>query len=337
MTHQYKSAKRNLINAETLRQFSKRHLWRWLAAAALEWGIIAATMWACSALHYWWVWVAGIVVIGTRQHGLAVLAHDGTHYLVANSKRCNDLLTNYLTTYPLMMTVEGYRAEHLPHHWYLETPADPSRVTIDHNPKDWTFPMSKGHLIRMLLFDLTGISQKSSAALLKYLWQIPGGIKYHILRVVLYQVAFLTAFTVTGHLWMYILLWIVPLFTVAVTCYHIRSMAEHSGFGSQENRYKRDTVDSLVATRTTKVGALWQFLLIPYHISYHIEHHLYPSVPVFQLRALHKMLSHHPEYAANAHVTRGYRNLFRELTGYRKSDPSDVLRSETAINTSPAR
>jgi fatty acid desaturase len=49
-------------------------------------------------------------------------------------------------------------------------------------------------------------------------------------------------------------------------------------------------------------------------MAYHIEHHLYPSVPVFRLRKLHHTLLQNPEYAARARVAHGYPALFRELT-----------------------
>jgi fatty acid desaturase len=336
MRPQYKTVKRNLIDRRMLHQFSGGNLWHWLAVVAFEWSIIGTTIWICNALHYWWVWGAGIFLIGTRQHALAVLMHEGAHFLVSRLSFWNDLLSNYLTAYPLMLTIEGYRSEHLRHHWYLETPSDPAKFSIEHQPEDWAFPMSKWYFLHMMLRDLTGISQKSSAALLRYLWDIPGGRRPHIIRVVLYHVGFFATFAFMGHPWIYVLLWVVPLFSVTVTCYHIRSIAEHSGLGRQGSRFNRDVIDPLTATRTTTMRLIPQFLLVPYNISYHIEHHLYPSVPVFRLHALHKLLRSNSEYASNAHITRGYLNLFRELTGTSKVKPSNALSSEAVSPNSVA-
>src|SRR4030095_8919868 len=237
--------------------------------------IIATTIWVCNAYGFWWLWVIGFFVVGTRQPALGGLAHDGSHHLVARSLFWNDLLSNLFSAYPLTFTVQGFRSMHLKHHWYLETPADPSKITIDHHPKEWTFPMSKWNFVGMFLRDLTGLSQKSSASLLGYLWEIPGGKAVHIIRLVALHGFFITLCAVTGHIWTYVFLWILPLFTVAMACYRVRSIAEHSGIGLQEDRYARTDVDSLVTTRTTVGSPILGFIFAPYHISYHIEHHLY--------------------------------------------------------------
>jgi len=59
-----------------------------------------------------------------------------------------------------------------------------------------------------------------------------------------------------------------------------------------------------------------RFLLAPYNMSFHIEHHLYPSVPVFRLRDLHDTLMRNPDYRMRARVTRSYRRLFNEELTY---------------------
>ncbi len=305
----------NLISKEELKAFASPSPGPWLKAVAIEWTIIAATIWACNTFSFWWVWIIGFFVIGTRQHALGVLAHDASHHLVAHSLSWNDRLGNFLSAYPLSFTVEGFRSTHLRHHWYLETPADPSKISIDYHPHEWTFPMAKWSFIGMIFRDLTGLSQKSSASLLGYLWKIPGGRRKHIIRMVALHLFFITLSAITGHIWTYIILWILPLFTVAVTCYRIRSIAEHSGIGLHEDRYRRDIVDSLMTTRTTLGNPILGFIFAPYNISYHIEHHLYPYVPVFRLNQLHRRLRENSIYKSKAHITRGYLQLFRELIG----------------------
>lgn len=329
MRSPYRQIKRDLVDRQEVRRLAGPRLWHWLGAIAVEWTIIGTTIWICIAFPYWWLWVAGAFVIGTRQHALGVLAHEGSHHLVARSLFWNDLLSNYLSAYPLTFTVEGFRSTHLKHHWYLETPADPSKITIDHHPKEWTFPMTRWGLFGMVLRDLTALSQRSSASLLKYLWEIPGGRTIHLIRLALLHGAFIALAITTGHLWVYVLLWLLPLFTVAIACYRIRSIAEHSAIGPQEGRYTRTTVDSLIATRTTISSPILQFIFAPYNISYHVEHHLYPNVSVFRLPELHKRLRQNPTYVTTAHVTGGYGQLFRELTGLGPQNKSNVT-PETA-------
>lgn len=315
MQTQYQRVRWNLIDAAALRPFHKSALWPWLGTVAFEWTLIGFLMWMCHAYPSWWMWVAGVFLIGTRQHALAVLAHDGTHHAVSNSRFWNDTLANYLTAYPLTLTIEGYRAAHLKHHWYLETPDDPSRVTIDLHPKEWTFPMSKWYLIGLILRGLVGLNSASSITLMKYLWDIPGGIRPHLTRLLLFHGVIIAICAATGHLMAYLILWLLPLYTVTVTLYRLRSIAEHLGMGRQEDRYDRNAIDQLRMTRTTTMGLLSKFFFLPYNVSYHIEHHLYPAVPTFRLRALHNVLKKNSAYNENAHITHGHWQLFQELTG----------------------
>lgn len=317
MRKQYDRLNWDLISDSDLYQFSNQNVWRWLAAVAFEWLMIAALFAVCLAYPQWWVWVIGALLIGTRQHGLAVLAHEGAHHLIVRSHFWNDVLANYLTTYPLTFTVQGYRTTHLKHHWYLETPEDPSKVSVDKHPEEWTFPMPTLNFIRMFLRDLTLLSQRAAISLMKYLWEIPEGRAPHVIRIAVMHAIAIALFAWTGHIWAYVLLWIVPLYTVTVACYRLRSVAEHSGIGPQSERYSRDVIDNLRTTRTTTGSGLSQYLLIPYNVSYHIEHHMFPSIPSFRLRDLHHKLLENPVYVTNAHITRGHRELFRELTGRR--------------------
>ena len=179
----------------------------------------------------------------------------------------------------------------------------------------------------MFARDLTGLSQKSSASLLGYLWEIPGGRRIHIVRLFALHGFFIALCAFTGHIWTYVFLWILPLFTVAMACYRVRSIAEHSGIGLQEERYARTDVDSLVTTRTTVGSPILGFIFAPYNISYHIEHHLYPYVPVFRLPQVHKQLQNNPIYNSKAHITRGYLQLFRELIRTNEQDSSTPVQS----------
>ncbi|HJQ38791.1 MAG TPA: fatty acid desaturase family protein [Thermoanaerobaculia bacterium] len=313
MSKAYVHVKWDVIDEHALRAFSSHNVWRWLIAVALEWFLIAAAIAVCLTWPRWWVWVLGALLIGTRQHGLSILAHEGAHHLVARSQIWNDLFTNYLTTYWLAFPVQGYRTTHLKHHWYLETPDDPTRVTLDRYPGEWTFPMSTRRFIGMFIRDLTLRSQRAELTLMQCLWDVPGKRVPHVAGIVLLHSIVIAIAAWSGQIWAYVFLWLVPLCTVTVACYRLRSLAEHS-VGPQSERYARSVVDNLRSTRTTTGSALSQFLLYPHNISYHIEHHMFPSVSAFRLRGLHETLLENPVYANNAHITHGHWELIAELT-----------------------
>jgi len=305
---------RQLLDPQTYRSFARPNVWRWLAAVSGEWLVIGLTLWACMRWPHWWLWLAGIFLIGTRQHALGIMAHEGVHFLISRTRFWNDLLGNYLAAYPLTYSVQGYRTNHLLHHRWLETARDPERATIDCFPEEWTYPMRARRFFWLLLRDMIGGSQRSSAKLISYIWRIPGGIRWQLLQVVGYHAVVATVAIATGHLWTYVVLWLVPLLTVAIMCFRVRTAAEHSAIGRSEDRYTRTSVDTVATTRTTIGGPLTQFLFGPHNMSYHIEHHLYPTVPVFRLRALHAHLMRNPDFASRARVAKGYGRLVGELT-----------------------
>src|SRR5207244_5728205 len=70
--------------------------------------------------------------------------------------RRGDYLSNFLSAYPLLVSVEGYRAVHLAHHQNFFTDRDPDYLRKQ--SKEWTFPQRAAELLRTLLTDLTGIN-----------------------------------------------------------------------------------------------------------------------------------------------------------------------------------
>jgi fatty acid desaturase len=305
---------RHLLDPETYRYFSKHNVWHWLAADIGEWSVIGLTMLACNTWPYWWLWIVGIFIIGTRQHALGIMAHEGVHFLIIGKKFWNDLLGNYLAAYALTYSVQGYRTNHLQHHRWLETPRDPERATLDFFPEEWTYPMPRGRFYWLLIRDMLGLNQKPASRLIRYVWEIPDGRLPHIIQIVIYHTVIITAAATTGYIWTYLLLWLLPLFTITLLCFRIRTASEHSAIGRAEDRYTRENVDTMATTRTTIGGLITGWLFAPHNMSYHVEHHLYPSVPVFRLKALHKTLLKIPGFAARVHVAKGYRHLFQQLT-----------------------
>ena len=75
------------------------------------------------------------------------------------------------------------------------------------------------------------------------------------------------------------LLWVLPLVTVVQAILRLRAIAEHGATA--------DFSSPLTAARTNVAPAWLEWLIFPHHVNYHIEHHLYASVPHYNLPALH--------------------------------------------------
>lgn len=87
---------------------------------------------------------------------------------------------------------------------------------------------------------------------------------------------------------------------------YIRSVAEHFG----ELAYE----DELSSSRTVQPNWLEKILIAPHQEGYHLEHHLYPGVPFYNLPKLHLLLMQTKVYQDKAHITKGYLSgLLKEL------------------------
>ena len=319
-----KVADSDLLDPQTVAHYSEPDTVRWLLVAALEWTIIITTAAVALRWRYWWVWLPAAIVIGTRQNAFGILTHEGTHKNVARSLFWNDLLANWLVSYPIGVSAEGFRTAHMTHHARLEMPDDPSRIGFDTFPDDWHFPTTRWKIFTTLLRDATGIGQaQSSIAMMKYVWStkrrgqgksIAGGYMKHLLRIALLHGAVITLAVKTGNLTAYLLLWVVPNFTINLMLYRVRGGAEHSALAPNELRYTRNSVDPLMSARTVVPDPLMRAFAVPHNVSYHLEHHLFPDVPFFRLRELHDRLMKEPRFRERARITYGHRALVRELT-----------------------
>jgi fatty acid desaturase len=101
-----------------------------------------------------------------------------------------------------------------------------------------------------------------------------------------------------------ILLWGVPLLTIMNFFNRLRTTAEHLG---------APWTHELNSTRTVIPTWLERMTVAPMCISYHLEHHLFPSVPGRNLRSLHELLMQDDEFRSKAHITHSYAGVIREL------------------------
>jgi fatty acid desaturase len=101
--------------------------------------------------------------------------------------------------------------------------------------------------------------------------------------VIAFHVVMLIVFAWSGYLVQYLVLWILPLVTVVQAILRLRAIAEHGA--------TTDFSSPLTAARTNVCPAWLEWLIFPHHVNYHIEHHLYASVPHYNLPRLHREMA----------------------------------------------
>lgn len=290
--------------------------WKSLLAIACEWSIIIAMIAMALHFNHWLAYVIAIIVIGTRQHALGVLMHDASHYRILRNKFWNDLISDLFLAYPMGVSTASYRYEHLEHHRYTSTERDQGWKLLHRGPF-WYWPKTRRNGIKTVFTTLIGLQAFRLPVVFelwspwRYFFNKPGGSGLYIpwynkILLIATYTAFFTFLTVYHYWDMFLLLWIVPEMTVLFTILNLRGAAEHLA----------TPMKTELSLSRTVIPKHWleTLLIAPWSVHYHTEHHLFPSVPFYNLKKLHQRLMQEEEFRNQAHVSHGYRKVFRELT-----------------------
>ena len=294
----FKDDFRKALPREIVQHLARRSAWRASVAIVHDFAAIAVAI--ALALACWpnpFVILACVILTGTRQHALFVIAHDAAHYLLFENRTLNDLVGR------LCATVQGlsmctYRVIHRLHHNNLYGELDPD--TALHGG----YPRGRSYLVRKLLKDLSGLTawktyayflggapalNTSTNVALRPLDDTSPKLKADAVSdrnaVIVFHALALAFFAWSGYFVEYLVLWVLPLVTVVQAILRLRAIAEHGAV--------TDFSSPLTAARTNVAPAWLEWLIFPHHVNYHIEHHLYASVPHYHLAGLHREMVKH--------------------------------------------
>lgn len=245
-----------------------------------------------------------VLLLGARQLGFGILMHEAGHRLLFRSRAVNAWVGNWLIAPPTFGNVAAYMRGHLEHHRLAGTGEDPDLA----NYRDYPIPRSR--LRRKLWRDISGQtgwrSVKGIARGLVNVHRLDGEARAALLRGLGFNLMLLAVLVGLGHGWLY-LLWVVAFICVNPLVSRIRQVGEHGAVPDLGDADPRRN------TRTIAPNWLERLFICPHQVSYHLEHHLLPSVPIYRLRALHRLLVEKGFYA-EVHFPRGYLPLLREVT-----------------------
>jgi fatty acid desaturase len=284
VTEEATPAWRQALSRDDIRELLVMRDWRsWLSVAA-NWAIVAAAF----ALVARWpnplTVVVALFVIGARQLGFAVLMHEAAHRSLFANRQVNDVVGNWLCAYPIWSDTKPYRPYHLQHHAKNWTDEDPDLGLAQ------PFPITTESFRRKVWRDLSGQTgwKRLKATVRRDLGLSRGRVKrnfdagldaFH--GVLIMNGVLLALLALAGHPALY-LLWVGAWLTTYSLVMRIRSIAEHAMIP--------DPADEMNNTRTT-VARWWERLLIaPNCVNFHLEHHLLPTVPHYNLRRMHRLL-----------------------------------------------
>jgi fatty acid desaturase len=250
--------------------------WNWIL-------MMFYSMWIASAalMYIWPVLIVKLIcytLIGLALHGMATIMHEAMHNNAFTNKKLN-WLYGFIAGIPSFFSITAYKVNHSIHHRYTGTEKDPDELFNITSNKILTRIMF--YIILMFgvvlyLFHVPvnalrfGSASERKQIVLEYL------IMFSIYTIIILSSLHYDFFNVVLNVWL------IPII-FAVLFGNIRGWAEHM---------LTDKSHVLLSTRTVTSSKL--FSLLNLNLNYHLEHHLFPNIPWYNLPKLHRMLL--PEY-----------------------------------------
>ncbi|MCK6429975.1 MAG: fatty acid desaturase, partial [Burkholderiaceae bacterium] len=253
---------RKLLPAEVLTELTRLDPWRSTLAVAQTFALIAVAVGVAWTHFTWWIVVPAVLLIGTQQHALFVLAHDAAHYRLFETRWLNNLVGRLVGTLG-GVSMCSYRVIHRLHHNHLYSDVDPD-IALHGG-----YPRGKAYLLKKLAKDIAGLTAFKTFA---YFFGNPAinaqtqqaqrplddtspALRHAARRdrwgvAAFHAGAPIVAFALGGTdaLVRFLVLWTLPLATVIQPILRLRAICEHGAVS--------DLSTPLTAARTNLVGPL---------------------------------------------------------------------------------
>lgn len=236
--------------------------------ALMNWTIICFAYVVAHWIDHLAGYVLLILVLGTRQHALAILGHDGAHYRVQVNRRFNDFVTNCLCFFPLGAGLREYRKFHFKHHRLVGTPGDPELRHKSWSTPRMDLPMTGWQIVGYSLLDLIGGGIPEVVRLIFELRPKMVADAMGRLLFALIAVSLIYFFGGPVNLMIWLIIWFAAMATSFWAIFRLRIWTEHQG-----------------TAKAHRISAKWwqRALFVPHNTWYHYEHHRWPAVPCWNL------------------------------------------------------
>ena len=322
-------AARELMSAAQLAEVRQRSTWRGLAMVAHAWATIIAAIALVAVWPNPLTFILAVMVIGSRQLGLAILMHDGAHGALHSDAAINLGASQWLCAYPVFAETRAYRRYHLKHHAHTQTDLDPDLILSS------PFPITPASYRRKFWRDISGQTgyEQRKAQVLNAMGPVERPLPQRIAALwanlgpqITANLVIFAVLALAGVWWAYPLLWLLPLLTWFLVVSRVRNIAEHA--------VVPDNDDPLRNTRTTLANRIERLFLAPYYVNYHLEHHLFFYVPAYNLPKVHQWLMAGPEHQ-RMEVAHGYWEVLAKATALpaHQDIPGQIVNAARLVTT----
>lgn len=300
---------------QQVQPYKRSNNWSWVLAIGKDYTLILAAAYATYLSIY--VLPLSLLIIGSRQRALAALLHHATHNSLAKNKKLNFFLADWLVAYPIFQNAQYYKKVHILHHAHLGSlDEDTDRIAqvesglASVTDKDTFY--KKFFLKQVLMF---GVLDYLKYLLTTRLIDMLKDKKDRTGILVCHSILFVAFYFVYG-VWGYLLLWILPYITVSQLLGWFLELSEHYRL------YEKETQELKMARN--RFPAWWERMFFGHHGEvYHLTHHLFPSVPSWNLSKVHNILMQDDEYRS----VNQYRGGLLSAPKNRKSILTEIMES----------
>ncbi|MBX2864812.1 MAG: fatty acid desaturase [Leptolyngbyaceae cyanobacterium MAG.088] len=214
----------------------------------------------------------GYLLAAASLHGISLFTHEGVHGVLNRNPHHNRALS-IACALPVLQNFSAYQVLHLDHHKHLGLKGDPDHYK---NYTHWNWLVFLMHWARLLIgypvyiiaIPILGFRAGTPR---EKLW-----ITFEVLLLGLLATAILLSPIPPSLL---IHGWLIPMVLIN-TMVNIRGMSQHTLLEQE--------ADVIRGTRTILTNPITRFFMC--NENYHLEHHLYPSVPWYHLPEVHAAL-----------------------------------------------
>jgi fatty acid desaturase len=268
---------RSLLSHDRVRELSKLRPWRPVFDALCCWAWIVGAWTAVALWPTWWTVLLAIPIIGVRYYTLLIIGHDGIHRRLFRSARWNDWFADVVVFGPVAGITRINNQNHLGHHRLLSTPEDPDlhQFTCTNKYRLW---LLLGYLsgVTSLHRSFKNVFLRRESSRPKTVKHSPGYTWRDLAVIALWQAGLIGGLTWFVAWWAYPVLWLAPLYCITFLLENFRGFAEHS----QPEPDAQADQHRLITFLSNPVE---RWFVAPLNMNYHAAHHLWPSIPYYNL------------------------------------------------------
>ncbi len=264
------------ISREQLRAFHRKTAWRHLLVAGRQFAILGLCTWGLIRFETPLVWVLLAIVQGFTLFNFTVLLHEVVHHTIFVRRRPRaERILGLLYAIPSGISASQFTRWHLDHHAELGSDED--------DPKRHHLSPKVNKRWYKLLYCTPALFPIYFRAARRESATYPPDLQKTIAWE--RRVSLLTHLSAIGLLWSFFGFYaalrtsIIPVFFVFPVAFTLNRLGQH---------YDIDPHDPAKWGTLMKGSWFWDFVYL--NSNYHLEHHYFPGVPFYRLRALQRAL-----------------------------------------------